>query len=262
MITQPINEPIPSDHIFPDADGNEDPRDRADLLQIANRYGIQQDDPVWLLVQIVADAERAAGISSSALSALEAARLALESMPARIEKSAADAGKNLEADLSTWGTTAAAIVSARLKTMLIDLMPEVERHAKSSMNALSTIVDTLSIDITSIDAKMRAAFASAQSRYRDDLSDTARNLIQAELIKTRQREHRKSLLHNAVALTIAAGLGAALFFGIMVYQGKYSPLPVYRINQDTFDLLPTDNYGLSIQKCGGKPCVLIQKSGN
>lgn len=231
------------------------------LLRVAAKYGIKDDaesDPVWLLVRAVSDAERAASDTTQAITAIEASRQLLEALPAQIEKSAADASKNLEADLSHWGTTAAAIVSARLKTMLIDLMPEVERHSKSSMTALSTIVDTLSIDIGSIDAKMRAAFASAQSRYRDDIADTARTLIQAELVKTTRREHRKSLLHNAIALTIAAGIGAGLFFGFMVYSGQYSPLPVYRINSSTFDLLPSSQYGISIQKCGGQACVLIK----
>ncbi|GBR77144.1 hypothetical protein [Acidiphilium acidophilum] len=189
MITPPrypITEPIPPDHIYEDGQ-DELLEDHPDLLKIANRYGIKDDDPVWLLVQAVADAERAASGATGAIIALEAARQLLDSMPARIEESAASAAARLEGDLSTWGTTAAAIVSARLKSMLIDLMPEVERHSKASMNALSTIVDTLSLDITSIEAKMRAAFASAQSRYRDDLADTARTLIQAELVKTTRR---------------------------------------------------------------------------
>ncbi|MDD2861636.1 MAG: hypothetical protein PHI71_11295 [Acidiphilium sp.] len=267
MITPPrppIDEATPLDHIYPIGDIEEDQHfeDHPDPLKIANRYGIKDDDPVWLLVRAVADAERAAGATSSAITTLESARQLLEALPARIEKSAADAAKNLEADLATWGTTAAALVSARLKTMLIELMPDVERHAKSSMNGLSNIVNALSIDITSIDAKMRAAFATAQSRYRDDIADTARTLIQAELIKTKQREHRKSLLHNAVALTIAGVIGAGLFFGFMVYSGQYSPLPVYRINSNTYDVLPSQDFGLSIQKCGGQPCVLIQRAGS
>jgi hypothetical protein len=228
---------------------NQDVKVQNRILKIANVYGITNpEDPTWLLVRAVSDAERAASGTSSAVSALESARLALDSMPDRIEKSAANASAKIEGDLAHWGTTAAAIVSARLRAMLVDLMPEVERHAKSSMNELSTIVNALSIDIGSIEAKMRAAFGSAQSRYRDDIADTARNLIQAELVKTNKREHRKSLLHNAVALTIAAGLGAGLFFGVMVYNGEYSPLPVYRINGDTFDLLPSSQYGMSIQK--------------
>jgi len=236
---------------------------QAALLRIAAKYGIGDDaesEPVWLLVRAVADAERAASGASAAIDAIENARKTLNDLPAQIEAAGGEATRRIESDLSTWGTTAGNIIAGRLKTTMIDLLPDVEKNASVSINRLSNVADEITTKINSINGEMRSAFTSAPGQYSDELASSARELIKAGLIKEERREHRKSLLHNAIALTIAAAIGAGLFFGYLVYQDQYSPLPIYRVNKNVFDLLPTQSYGLSIQKCGGKPCVLIERA--
>lgn len=234
---------------------------QAALLRLAAKYGIRDDsesEPVWMLVRAVADAERAASGAASVIDAIERACKTLEALPPQIASASGEATRRIETDLSNWGAAAANIIAGRLKTMMIDLMPEVEKNAAFSINRLAIVADDISKKVDSVNTEMRSAFVSARGQYSDDLASSARSLIETGLIKEERQEHRKSLLHNAVALLIAATIGAGLLFGFMVYEGQYSPLPVFRVSKTEYDLLPTSKYDLSIQKCGGQPCILIE----
>lgn len=227
--------------------------------RIAMKYQIDPGDPVWLLVNAVADvecmSESAANAAKSAANAAKSIQTGISLIPDQVYSGAVKAGNEVKNALRVEIKARAAEAGESLKTIVDDA-------AKEGAKVLEKAAEGLNAKKTEVDKEVAKAIS-------DRIDDGVKEFAQAAAAAGRAAARTSlvlrasnSLLTMSIIFAFFAFLGAALLWGYLLLEHRIVPDGVSAmVNPDGGTIIKA-NHGIDVETvssrdCTGGTCVYI-----